>query len=194
MSAYPQELLQKNIACKCRDGDLINVPFYLLLQSKTFTDFWKIHAFSSNEIPADYVFSMEIVPGEVFIKVVDWMGHRNGKDDPVVRTDPRTNERIPLIYNDFERNFFDIQPDMLMDLVQASNFLCINSLVSLLALFILLLIASFCLSKYLYCTHSLASLVKGKTLEQIRAMLNVECDLNERQQEEIRAKNVWCLY
>ncbi|KAL3121094.1 hypothetical protein niasHT_005354 [Heterodera trifolii] len=175
MSAYPQELLQKNIACKCRDGDLINVPFYLLLQSKTFTDFWKIHPFSPNEIPADYVFSMEIVPGEVFIKVVDWMGHRNGKDDPVVRTDPRTNERIPLIYNDFERNFFDIQPDMLMDLVQASNFLCVNSL-------------------YLYCTHSLASLVKGKTLEQIRTMLNVECDLNERQQEEIRAKNVWCLY
>ncbi|KAI3421035.1 hypothetical protein GPALN_014662 [Globodera pallida] len=172
---YSEELLQKNVACKCRGGEIVRVRFSLLLQSKTFEELWKCQGLALNELPNDFVFSVESVSSSVFNKVVHWMNHRIGMDDPVVRMDPKTYESVWLTMTEYERNFFKLNEVRLAELLNASNFLCINSL-------------------HLYATQALAALLKGKSLDEIRALIRAKDDLSEEQKKEILAKNVWCLY
>jgi S-phase kinase-associated protein 1 len=69
----------------------------------------------------------------------------------------------------------DLLPEhvkLLVDLITAANYLNMSNLLNLLA-------------------AKIASLIKGKTPEQIRLMLDLEDDLTEQQKQQIREENKW---
>uniref|UniRef100_A0A914H6C7 Skp1-related protein n=1 Tax=Globodera rostochiensis TaxID=31243 RepID=A0A914H6C7_GLORO len=110
---------------------------------------------------------------DTFNKVVAWMKHRAGKDEPKVETDPNTHELKWFELDDFETKFFEqLGVKELASVMNASFYLQIESL-------------------SLYACQSMAAVLKDKTVEELRQLLNIpeEDWLSEEQMAEIRTKN-----
>uniref|UniRef100_A0A0E0Q3Z9 SKP1-like protein n=1 Tax=Oryza rufipogon TaxID=4529 RepID=A0A0E0Q3Z9_ORYRU len=72
----------------------------------------------------------------------------------------------------FDAEFIDVDKNMLYDLLLASNFMNIKSLLDL-------------------CCQHTANLIKGKSPEQIRKEFGIKNDFTPEEEEEIRKENTW---
>ena len=78
-----------------------------------------------------------------------------------------------FLFTDLVKNHDEKQHETLIDVIMAANFLNIKDLLDL-------------------CCACVASMIKGKTPEQIRALFNIENDFTPEEEEKIREENRWC--
>jgi S-phase kinase-associated protein 1 len=78
-----------------------------------------------------------------------------------------------FLFTDLIKNHDEKQHEILIDVIMAANFLNIKDLLDLTC-------------------ASVASMIKGKTPEQIRALFNIENDFTPEEEEKIREENRWC--
>ena len=91
-----------------------------------------------------------------------------GKIDDVVCEWDKT-----FLFRDLVRDHDERQHDLLIDVVMAANFLNIKDLLDLTC-------------------ACIASMIKGKTPEQIRSLFNIENDFTAEEEAKIREENRWC--
>uniref|UniRef100_A0A914H3B2 SKP1 component dimerisation domain-containing protein n=1 Tax=Globodera rostochiensis TaxID=31243 RepID=A0A914H3B2_GLORO len=162
---------QNEVKCLCSDGDVM-VPLALMPQCKVFKEMVQ-NCDSGTEFHIQEKLSVD-----TFKKVVTWMEHRAGKDEPTVETDPNTHERKWFTLDDFETKFFEMDAkELINNILPACSFLQIESL-------------------YLYACQSMAAVIKDKPLEELRQLLVVggQRVLSEEEMAKIRTKNAWCAY
>uniref|UniRef100_A0A914HB22 SKP1 component dimerisation domain-containing protein n=1 Tax=Globodera rostochiensis TaxID=31243 RepID=A0A914HB22_GLORO len=161
---------QNEVQCLCSDG-VVMVPIALMPQCKVFNQMAQ-NCDSGTVFPIQETLSVG-----TFNKVVAWMKHRAGKDEPKVETDPNTHERKWFKLDDFETKFFEMDVKELTSVMNASGFLQIESL-------------------SLYACQSMAAVMKDKPLEELRQLfvINAEDELSEERLAKIRTKNAWCAY
>ena len=87
---------------------------------------------------------------------------------------PATKERIHFVYSPFEEHFLDVGVPELCELLMAANFLDIKSL-------------------YIYACQKGALLMKGKSVEQVRAEWGFPDDLTEEEKDAIRKEHSWIM-
>ena len=77
------------------------------------------------------------------------------------------------LFKDLVKDHDEKQHDLLIDVVMAANFLNIKDLLDLTC-------------------ACIASMIKGKTPEQIRSLFNIENDFTAEEEAKIREENRWC--
>ncbi|KAI1700431.1 skp1 family, dimerization domain-containing protein [Ditylenchus destructor] len=150
------------IACKTADGDTVHVEIEVMNQSKAFKE--------AAEQPDFTVFSAETVKTPIFIKIVDWCRQRIGVPEPVVRTDPRTGQRIWFKLTEYEKKFFAIPVPEIVEIMESAKQMQVESL-------------------YIYCAQSMANRIKNMTPEEIRQTLGLEDDLTLKEKFKIRKEH-----
>jgi S-phase kinase-associated protein 1 len=120
------------------------------------------------------------VTGRTLKYVVEYMEHHHnnrpetiekplkGKIDDVISEWDKA-----FLFTDLVKDHDEKQHELLIDVIMAANFLNVKDLLDLTC-------------------ATVASMIKGKTPEQIRALFNIENDFTPEEEEKIREENRWC--
>ena len=102
---------------------------------------------------------------DILKKVVEYLTFYKDKT-PREIPKPLPSPNLAEVTDEWDVNFINgIDLDSVFDLINAANYMDISSLLDL-------------------ACAKIASLMKGKTAEEIRAMFNIECDLSEEELKE----------
>ena len=118
----------------------------------------------------DFNSSQEPIPipdikADILNKVVEYLTYYKGKN-PKDIPKPMPSANLSEIIDEWDVKFINgIELDSVFDLINAANYMDIPSLLDL-------------------SCAKIASLLKGKTAQEIRTMFNIECDLTEEELKE----------
>ena len=118
----------------------------------------------------DFNSSQEPIPipdikADILNKVVEYLTYYKGKN-PKDIPKPMPSDNLSEIIDEWDVKFINgIELDSVFDLINAANYMDIPSLLDL-------------------SCAKIASLLKGKTAQEIRTMFNIECDLTEEELKE----------
>ena len=118
----------------------------------------------------DFNSSQEPIPipdikADILNKVVEYLTYYKGKN-PKDIPKPMPSANLSEIIDEWDIKFINgIELDSVFDLINAANYMDIPSLLDL-------------------SCAKIASLLKGKTAQEIRTMFNIECDLTEEELKE----------
>jgi len=119
------------------------------------------------------------VSGRTLKYVVQYMEHHY--DHPAAPVEKPLRGKIEDVISEWDKAFLftdlvkdhdEKQHELLIDVIMAANFLNVKELLDL---------TSACV----------ASMIKGKTTEQIRALFNIENDFTPEEEEKIKEENRW---
>ena len=105
--------------------------------------------------------------------------HHNNRADPIEKPlKGKIDDSIcewdkNFLFTELVKNHDEKQHETLVDVIMAANFLNVKDLLDLTC-------------------ACVASMIKGKTAEQIRALFNIENDFTPEEEEKIREENRWC--
>ncbi|KIK50301.1 hypothetical protein GYMLUDRAFT_78536 [Collybiopsis luxurians FD-317 M1] len=119
---------------------------------------------SSNSIPLPNVASA------VLEKVLHFCEHHRGDPLPVPEEDETRMRKI--VIEDWDYDFISANCDIVFEIIMAANYLDIKDLLDL------------------GCKY-VASLIKGKSTEQIRELFHIVNDLTPEEEEKIKKENQW---
>ncbi|RWR92338.1 Skp1 domain-containing protein/Skp1_POZ domain-containing protein [Cinnamomum micranthum f. kanehirae] len=139
----------KRITLKSSDGKTFKVDEAVALQSQTIKNIME-DICADNEIP------LPNVTGKILSKVIDFCE----------LTDWNPESRA------WHKVFVKVDQAVLFDLIQAANYLNINSLLDLTC-------------------QTAADMIKGKTPEEIKKFFNIENNFTPEEEEEVRRENQW---
>lgn len=112
--------------------------------------------------------------------VVEYINyHHNNRSDPIEKPLKGKIEDVicewdkSFLFTDLVKDHDEKQHELLIDVIMAANFLNVKELLELTC-------------------ACVASMIKGKTPEQIRALFNIENDFTPEEEEKIREENRWC--
>ena len=121
------------------------------------------------------------VPGKALRYVIEYVEHHyNNKAEPIEKPLKTTIQDVisewdkAFLYTDLIKGGVEKDHELLIDVIFAANFLSVKDLVEL------------------GCAAA-ASMIKGKTPQQIRDLFGIENDLTPEQEEKIREQNKECL-
>ena len=102
---------------------------------------------------------------DILKKVVEYLAHYKDKE-PQQIPKPLPSQDLKEVTDEWDVNFINgMDLDSVFDLINAANYMDISSLLDL-------------------ACAKIASLMKGKSAAEIRAMFNIECDLTEDELKE----------
>uniref|UniRef100_A0A915CPB4 SKP1 component dimerisation domain-containing protein n=1 Tax=Ditylenchus dipsaci TaxID=166011 RepID=A0A915CPB4_9BILA len=91
-------------------------------------------------------------------------------EEPVLQDDSATRERVWFTLTAYEKHFFDVPPNNIIELVTAASYLDLKSM-------------------YLFACQSIADAIKDKRPAAIRKLFNFEDDLTEGEKAKMIQQN-----
>eukprot|EP00750_Incisomonas_marina_P017402 INCI20319.1.p3 GENE.INCI20319.1~~INCI20319.1.p3 ORF type:complete len:187 (-),score=48.25 INCI20319.1:1421-1981(-) len=120
----------------------------------------------SQEIP------LPNVKTAVLVKVIEYCKHH--VDNPVAPIQkPLVDSDMKKVVPEWDADFVDLEQETLFELILAANFMDIKPLLDLTC-------------------AKVASMIKGKTPEQIRKAFNIVNDFSPEEEAKVREENKWC--
>lgn len=120
------------------------------------------------------------VSGQTLRLVLEYMEYHCGNPaQPIEKPLKTTIESLVcewdsnFLFNKLLKNHDEKQHEVLIDVIMAANFLNVRDLLDLTC-------------------ACVASMIRGKTAEQIRELFNIENDFTPEEEEKIREENRWC--
>ncbi|KEG07925.1 S-phase kinase-associated protein [Trypanosoma grayi] len=120
------------------------------------------------------------VSGRTLRLVIEYMEHHyQNRADPIdkpLKTDIKgliSTWDCDFLYTHLVKDRDEKQHEVLIDVIMAANFLNVKDLLDLTC-------------------ACVASMIRGKSAEQIRALFNIESDFTQEEEEKIREENRWC--
>ena len=108
----------------------------------------------------------------ILLKVIEFLTHY--KEEPMTEIEkPLKSSDMNEVVQEWYVNFVNVEQEILFELILAANFMDIKPLLELTC-------------------ATIASMVKGKTPEEIRQHFNIVNDYTEAEEAQIRKKNKWC--
>ena len=122
---------------------------------------------SEQEIP------LPNVKSAVLAKVVEFCNYHvtNGRMKEIEK--PLKSANMAEVVGEWDANFVGIDQEMLFELILAANYMDIKSLLDLTC-------------------AKVASMIKGKTPEEIRKTFNIVNDFTPEEEAQVREENKWC--
>jgi len=112
------------------------------------------------------------VKSNILKKVIEYCRHH--KDNPpeeIVK--PLKSANLSEVVSEWDDTFVNVEQDTLFELILAANYLDIKPLLDLTC-------------------AKVASMIKGKTPEEIRKQFNIVNDFTPEEEQQIREENKWC--
>ncbi|KAI8918356.1 hypothetical protein PhCBS80983_g01168 [Powellomyces hirtus] len=111
------------------------------------------------------------VSGPILAKVIEYATHH--KDDPPLPPEEEAKLKSSEDIDEWDREFTNVDQGTLFELILASNYLDMKGLLDL-------------------GCKTVANMIKGKTVEEIRKTFNIQNDFTPEEEEQIRKENEWC--
>tara|TARA_Y100000991_G_scaffold215681_1_gene207411 strand:- start:4774 stop:5277 length:504 start_codon:yes stop_codon:yes gene_type:complete len=127
----------------------------------------------SSENEENLSIKLDNVDSSVFLKITDFLELYN--NDPFQKIDkPLKSDDLSYCVGKEYINFLDtMEMELLFEVIKAANFLEIESLLDLTC-------------------AKVATMLKGKSVEEIRETFGIENDFTPEEEEEIKKENAWC--
>ncbi|ORX67023.1 E3 ubiquitin ligase SCF complex, Skp subunit [Linderina pennispora] len=109
------------------------------------------------------------VSGPILSKVIEYCTHHRDEPERRMRSDTLGSDSD----RGFDHNFCKVDQGTLFDIILAANFLDIQPLLDVACL-------------------TVAYMMKGKSVEEIRSTFNVQNDFDEEEEAKVRSANAWC--
>jgi len=156
--------MDENLVLESSDGDKITVPKNVAILSelvKTMAEGDK----EENTIP------LPNVKGTILKKVADYLTYH--AENPAKEIEkPLKSANMIEVVSQWDADFVDVEQELLFELILAANYMDIKPLLDLTC-------------------AKVASMIKGKTPEQIRKTFNIKNDFTPEEEEAVRAENRW---
>ena len=111
------------------------------------------------------------VNGAILRKVIEWATHH--KNDPPPPEDDENREKRSDDIDAWDQEFLKVDQGTLLELILAANYLDIEGLLDVTC-------------------KTVASMIKGKTTEEMRKTFNIMNNFTPEEEEQIRKENEWC--
>jgi S-phase kinase-associated protein 1 len=111
------------------------------------------------------------VSSAVLAKVIEYCRHHKDSDPPEIEK-PIKSTQISDFVAPWDATFVEVEQEMLFELILAANYLDIKSLLDLTC-------------------AKVATMIKGKTPEEIRRQFNIVNDFTPEEEAQIREENRW---
>ncbi|KAJ1553907.1 suppressor of kinetochore protein mutant, partial [Cladochytrium tenue] len=111
------------------------------------------------------------VSGPIMAKVIEYATAH--KDDPPPLPEEDSKPKSSDDIEDADREFMNVDQGTLFELILAANYLDMKNLLDL-------------------GCKTVANMIKGKTVEEIRRTFNITNDFTPEEEEQIRKENEWC--
>lgn len=154
------------LICSDQDDDFITVPENIAKMSKTIETLLEDLGNTDAPIPLHNVTSATM---KNVIEYLEWRAENplptEEEEDPKSYTEP------PAL-SDFEKNFVDIEKEVMCELILAANYLDIKPLLELTC-------------------RTVAESLKGKDPEEVRQILNIKNDFTPEEEKRITEEKQW---
>ena len=110
------------------------------------------------------------VNAAILRKVIEWSIHH--KDDPPPAADEENREKRTEDIEPYDQEFLKVDQGTLFELILAANYLDIKGLLDVTC-------------------KTVANMIKGKTLEEIRKTFNIKYEFTAEEEEKVRKENEW---
>jgi S-phase kinase-associated protein 1 len=121
---------------------------------------------SSEEVP------LMDVKSPVLAKVIEFCSHHVDNKLPEIEK-PLRSANLADIVPEWDAKFVEVEQEMLFELILAANYMDIKSLLDLTC-------------------AKVASMIKGKSPEEIRRTFNIKNDFTPEEEAQVREENRWC--
>ena len=152
-----------------QEGDSYSVAVKIATKSelvKTMIDEDEDDADEVQEVP------LPNVKSSVLTKVIDFLKHDDA--DAMTEIDkPLKSSNMSEVVQNWYAEFVDVDQELLFELILAANYMDIKSLLDLTC-------------------ATVASMIKGKTPEEIRKTFNIVNDFTPEEEAQVREENKWC--
>jgi S-phase kinase-associated protein 1 len=111
------------------------------------------------------------VKSSVLSKVIDFCRHYRDSNPPEIEK-PLKSANMSEVVPPWDAGFIELEQEMLFELILAANYLDIKPLLDL-------------------ACAKVASMIKGKSVEEIRRTFNIENDFTPEEEAQVREENRW---
>ena len=118
-------------------------------------------------------FNTNNVKGNILKKIVEYLEHYKDTEPKEIER-PLPSQNFKECVDEFDFNFTEIDLDMIFEIILASNYLDIKPLLEL-------------------ASAKVASILKGKTTEEIRRTFNITNEFTPEEEQQIIEENKWCM-
>ena len=113
------------------------------------------------------------VKSSVLAKVIEFCNYHTENNPMQEIEKPLKSANMHDVVEPWDANFVDIEQELLFELILAANYMDIKSLLDLTC-------------------AKVASMIKGKTPEEIRKTFNIVNDFTPEEEAQVREENKWC--
>ena len=109
----------------------------------------------------------------ILAKVIEYCEHHNGVAPDEIQKPLKSPNLVECGVAEWDASFVNIEQELLFELITAANYLDIRPLLDLTC-------------------AKVASMIKGKTPEEIRKQFNIVNDFTPEEEAQVREENKWC--
>ena len=118
-------------------------------------------------------FNVNNVKGDILKKVVEYLEHYENEEPKEIER-PLPSQNLKECVDEWDNDFIDIDLNTIFQIILASNYLNIKSLLEL-------------------ASAKIASIIKGKTNEEIKQIFGIQNDFTPEEEQQIIEENKWCM-
>lgn len=174
MSTLTEEFANKELTLISQESERIKVPVKIGIQSNLIKSMIKND--DDDEVEDDFENNLEIpvinVTAPILRKVIEFLQYHfeNGPMKEIEK--PLKSDNLSDSVSEWDSKYIDLENDILFNIILAANYLDIQSLLDL-------------------SCAKVATMIKGKSPEEIRKTFNIENDFTPEEEEQIREENKW---
>jgi len=174
MTTLTDELANKELTLITKESEKIKVPVKIGILSNLIKTIIKND--DDNEVEDDLDKNLEIpvvnITAPILRKVIEFIQYHfeNGPMQEIEK--PLKSGNLRDSVSEWDANYIDLENDILFNIVLAANYLDIQSLLDL-------------------SCAKVATMIKGKSPEEIRKTFNIKNDFTPEEEEQIREENKW---
>ena len=126
-----------------------------------------------DDFPNETEIPLENVRSNILKKIKEYLDHYQDTDPKEIER-PLASQNYQECVDPWDFEFINVDLDLIFEIMLASNYMDIKPLLEL-------------------ATSKVASIIKGKTPEEIRKTFNVQKEFTPEEEQLIREENQWCL-
>ena len=126
-----------------------------------------------DDFPNETEIPLENVRSNILKKIKEYLDHYQDTDPKEIER-PLASQNYQECVDAWDFEFINVDLDLIFEIMLASNYMDIKPLLEL-------------------ASSKVASIIKGKTPEEIRKTFNIQNDFTPEEEQQIREENQWCL-
>ena len=125
------------------------------------------------DYPDDAEVPLNNVKSNILKKIKEYLDHYQDVDPKEIER-PLASQNYQECVDAWDFEFINVDLDLIFEIILAANYMDIKPLLEL-------------------ASSKVASIIKGKTPEEIRKTFNIQNDFTPEEEQQIREENQWCL-